>query len=78
MVSTDTTFIVLFQSDFYSGADQFLFIYPVQVNSTTSETRPALERITVSLLIRSWMDEQAGSSEPTSSHTDPVNTSYIC
>lgn len=45
-----------------------------QANSTTSAISPASVRITVSSLIRSWTEEQAGSSGPTSSRPDLVNT----
>lgn len=48
--------------------------FTAQANSTTSAISPASARTTVSSLIRSWMEEQAGSSEPTSSHPDLVNT----
>lgn len=52
-----------------------VFVYlTAQGNSTTLGISLASARTTVSSSIRSWMEEQAGTSEPTSSSPDWVNT----
>lgn len=50
--------------------------FTAQANSTTSAINRASVKITVSSSIRSWMEEQAGTSEPTSYRPDLVNTLF--